>query len=338
MIRKLEQETILVTGGAGFIGSNLVGHLLNVRPGLRIINLDALTYAGSKDNLSEFIDNKAHIFVHGDIRDRELVDQLFGDYNITGVIHLAAESHVDNSIDSPEPFIDTNIRGTYELLEASRRHWAGANTQGGKFHQVSTDEVFGSLGKEGHFTESSPYAPNSPYSASKAAADMLVRSYNKTYGLDTAISNCSNNYGPNQHAEKLIPTIIRTALAGEQIPIYGDGSNVRDWLFVADHCDALLRIFEQASPGSQYLIGGGYECSNLEIASTICAELDRIRPKNQGKYEDQITLVADRPGHDFRYAVSNSKIDRELGWKPATDFKAGISATVQWHVENRIKH
>ncbi len=331
--------TILITGGAGFIGSHFISYLLDQLPEVQIINLDNLTYAGSRENLRTFEKDPRHVFVKGDIRDRALLKDLFSSHRIQGVLHFAAESHVDNSIDSPEPFIQTNINGTFALLETVRSFWSGdPDTYGScRFHHISTDEVFGSLGDQGCFTESSPYAPNSPYSASKAASDLLVRSYNKTYGLNTVITNCSNNYGPRQHLEKLIPTVIKTALSGADIPIYGDGSNVRDWLFVRDHCDALLSVYQNASPGSQYLIGGGYECSNMEMAHTICEILDAEVPKASGSYKEQIRLVADRPGHDHRYAISNERIRTDLGWTPSTPFRQGMEQTVQWYIQALIK-
>lgn len=327
--------SILITGGAGFIGSHFTSFLLERAEQLRIVNLDNLTYAGNRSNLKAFEEDTRHVFIKGDIRDRDLLNTIFSRHNITGIIHFAAESHVDNSIDSPEPFIQTNINGTFALLEAARAFWLrdseGFETR--RFHHISTDEVFGSLGGEGQFTESSPYAPNSPYSASKAASDLLVRSYHKTYGLNTVITNCSNNYGPRQHFEKLIPTVIKTALTGKDIPIYGDGSNVRDWLFVRDHCEALLQVYREAKPGSQYLIGGGHECSNLEMAGTICEILDREQPKHSGSYRDQIRLVKDRPGHDQRYAISNRKIKSDLGWAPSTPFEKGMEQTVKWYIQ-----
>ena len=304
-----------------------------------IINLDKLTYAGSRDNLADLENTKRYTFVKGDIADRTLVKELFRTHDFDGIVHFAAETHVDNSITGPEPFIKTNINGTYTLLETARLHWNSSLDQPAsqRFLHISTDEVFGSLGPYGHFSESSPYAPNSPYSASKAASDLLARSYAKTFGLNVAITNCSNNYGPYQHAEKLIPTVIRTALGGGQIPIYGKGTNVRDWLYVRDHCQALLRVYQEASPGSQYVIGGGNEYSNLELAKKICAQLDALRPKKDGSsYAAQITMVADRPGHDYRYAVDCSRIQEELGWVPETAFEKGLLQTVEWYV-NRSK-
>ena len=261
--------------------------------------------------------------------------KIFEEYQFNGVIHFAAESHVDNSIDNPDSFVKTNIEGTYILLEAARKYWKPSLDSDieNRFHHISTDEVYGSLGVEGYFTEQTPYAPNSPYSATKAAADFMVRSYHHTYGLNVVTSNCSNNYGPKQHDEKLIPTIIRTALKGKQIPIYGQGANVRDWLFVEDHCRAILDIFKKGRSGETYLVGGNNEHNNLYIANTICQYLDRIRPKSTGSYSSQIEFVEDRPGHDFRYAIDASKIERELHWKPETSFETGLAKTVDWYLE-----
>ncbi|WP_445383559.1 dTDP-glucose 4,6-dehydratase [Robiginitalea sp. IMCC43444] len=332
MSRQLH-KTILITGGAGFIGSNFILQLLKNTKQYNIVNLDKLTYAGDLKNLQEVRELPNYTFVKGDICERQLLLELFKNYPIEGIIHFAAESHVDNSIAAPDNFIRTNIEGTFNLLEVARTHWATSGT--GRFLHISTDEVYGSV-SDGFFTEETAYAPNSPYSASKAAADHLVRSYHKTYGLDTVITNCSNNYGPRQHPEKLIPTIIRTALANQPIPIYGDGSNVRDWLFVMDHCVALQGIFEKAGAGSQYVIGGGNECSNLEMALKICGILDKVHPRRGGTYGELIKFVSDRPGHDQRYAVNAAKLKKELGWTPETSFEEGLSITVEWYL-NKYK-
>ncbi|WP_411029395.1 dTDP-glucose 4,6-dehydratase [Spongiimicrobium sp. 3-5] len=337
-----EGKNILVSGGVGFIGSNFIPFLLKENTTYNIINLDKLTYAGNTNNLIEVTDHDRYQFVKGDICNSELVFSIFEEHNITGVIHFAAESHVDNSIANPEGFIQTNINGTFVLLEAARSHWM--NEFGGpkeefknaRFHHISTDEVYGSLGEEGHFTEKTPYAPNSPYSASKAAADFLVRSYYRTYGLNTVTSNCSNNYGPKQHDEKLIPTIIRKALAGEPIPIYGDGKNVRDWLYVLDHCKGIDRVFKKGVAGSTYLIGGNNEHNNLYIAQRICTILNSIKPRPTGNYNELITFVKDRLGHDYRYAIDASKIQSELEWKPETTFDQGLEKTVKWYVHKYL--
>ena len=327
---------LLVTGGSGFIGSNFIRYLLELRPGYTVVNLDKLTYAGSLRNLADLEKNDRYHFVKGDILDRELLEKLFSETPFDGVIHFAAESHVDNSIYGPEAFVQTNVVGTFSLLETVRKFWKPAlgTPLPQRFLHISTDEVFGSLGPEGYFDENSRYAPNSPYSASKASSDLWVRSYIKTYGLNAVITNCSNNYGPYQHSEKLIPTVIRTALKGEAIPIYGTGANVRDWLFVRDHCEALLRVFEKATAGDQYVIGGGNELSNLELARQICLILDELHPRENGlSYTDQIRLVADRPGHDHRYAVNGSRIRERLGWQPRKAFREGLQETVQWYMD-----
>ena len=330
---------ILVTGGAGFIGSNFIPYYLEAHPKVHIVNLDALTYAGSLENLKEVEEHPRYDFVHGTICDRKLLEQLFEQHQFTGVIHFAAESHVDNSITNPGVFIETNVTGTFTLLDVAYRFWMEAPFTykkafiNARFHQISTDEVYGSLGATGSFTETSPYAPNSPYSASKASADMLVRSYHHTYGMNTVITNCSNNYGPKQHTEKLIPTIIRKALAGETIPIYGDGQNVRDWLYVLDHCKAVALVFERGSAGETYCIGGDAEWMNTDIAQYICKVLDRIKPKVRGSYVEQIRFVADRAGHDHRYAIDPYKIKRELGWEPREDFETGIQKGVQYYLD-----
>ena len=327
---------MLITGGSGFIGSNFIRYVIEHRPRVNIVNLDKLTYAGSRDNLSDLEKDNRYRFVHGDIMDRDLLDGLFAETPFDGVVHFAAESHVDNSIYGPEAFVQTNVLGTFALLEAARKHWKPAlgKALAQRFLHISTDEVFGSLGPEGFFNETSRYAPNSPYSASKASSDLWVRSYVKTYGLNAVITNCSNNYGPSQHAEKFIPTVIKTALAGDSIPVYGTGTNVRDWLYVRDHCEALLAVFDGARPGDQFVIGGGNEMSNLELARRICNLLDIIRPASHGKsYGEQIKLVQDRPGHDYRYAVDCSRIRSTLGWHPRTAFEAGLHETVLWYME-----
>ncbi len=320
------RNSLLITGGAGFIGSNFIEYIFESEPNIEVINIDNLTYAGFLDNCSAFADNKNYTFLKGDIRDKFFIENVFKKYHFKGVIHFAAESHVDNSINAPGIFIETNVLGTFNLLEAARKHQPTI-----RFHHISTDEVYGSLGKEGFFTEKTPYAPNSPYSASKAGSDFLVRSYFHTYKIDVVTSNCSNNYGPKQHDEKLIPVIIRKALSGEQIPIYGDGSNIRDWLYVIDHCKGILEVFKKGKSGETYNIGGENEYTNLQIANMICELLDELRSK-YNSYKNQITFVKDRRGHDFRYAIDATKIRTELGWKPDEDFKSGIRKTVNWYL------
>ncbi len=330
-----ENENVLVTGGAGFIASNFIPFYLHTHPSARIINLDKLTYAGNLSNLSELESNKRHHFIQGDICDEVLVNEIFKKYKIDAVIHFAAETHVDNSIHSPNSFIKTNIEGTFILLEAARKYWLDQKNGSNKnrFHHISTDEVYGSLNGEGFFTEESAYAPNSPYSASKASADFLVRSYHRTYGLNTVISNCSNNYGPKQHDEKLIPTIIRKALNNEPIPIYGKGTNIRDWLFVVDHCHAINLIFQKGKAGETYVVGADNEHTNLYLASEVCGLLNEMAPNPKGSYKDQITFVKDRPGHDYRYAIDAAKIKKELKWAPKQNFKDGLRKTIQWYIE-----
>ena len=334
--------TILITGGAGFIGSNFIDYFLNKHQNTKIVNLDKLTYAGNPENLKEVSNNDKYTFVKGDICEKGLLEELFGQYDFQGIIHFAAESHVDNSINAPDEFINTNILGTFNLLEAARKNWMVSphNTKEAhkqsRFHHISTDEVYGSLGEAGLFSEKTPYAPNSPYSASKASSDFLVRSYYHTYGLNVVTTNCSNNYGPRQHEEKLIPTIIRKALNGEEIPIYGKGENIRDWLYVADHCKGIDLVYSKGKIGETYNIGGGNERQNLEIAKTICNILDSIIPKNKS-YKKQIVFVEDRPGHDFRYAIDASKITNELHWKAEESFKSGIAKTVDWYL-NKYKN
>ena len=337
------KKYILVTGGAGFIGSNFIPYILDREPSLNVINLDKLTYAGNKNNLTEVEGLDRYHFIEGDICDKKLLKELFEEYEINGVIHFAAESHVDNSINKPNSFIKTNIEGTFSLLEIVRKYWmekpfkTKAGFENARFHHISTDEVYGSLGIEGAFNEESPYAPNSPYSASNASSDFLVRSYHHTYGLNVVTSNCSNNYGPKQHDEKLIPTIIRRALEGAKIPIYGDGKNVRDWLYVLDHCEGIHKVFLKGVSGNTYVIGGNNEHNNLRIARYICDILDEEYPKESGGYEDQIEFVQDRHGHDFRYAINADKIKRELGWQAKEDFDSGLRKTIDWYIKKYQK-
>jgi len=332
-------KTILVTGCAGFIGSNFVPYFLEKYPDIRLVNLDLLTYAGNLENLAEVEHNDRHIFIKGDICDRTLIESLFKEYDIRGVIHFAAESHVDNSIKNPGIFVQTNVNGTFTLIDVAYKQWmekpfafkAGYETC--RFHHISTDEVYGTLGESGFFTEETSYAPNSPYSASKAGSDMIVRSYHHTYGMDTVITNCSNNYGPKQHSEKLIPTIIRKALAGENIPIYGDGKNIRDWLYVLDHCKGIDLAYHNGRCGEVYNIGGRNERNNNQIAERICTLLDTMRPRSDGKsYKELITYVEDRAGHDRRYAIDATKIETELGWRADENFDTGIIKTVEWYL------
>ena len=324
---------LLITGGAGFIGSAVVRHA--VAQGHAVINLDALTYAACLDNVASVADAPGYAFVQADIRDRAALDTVFSEHAPDAVMHLAAESHVDRSIDEPGAFIDTNVMGTYTLLEAARAFWeARGKPEGFRFHHVSTDEVFGSLGPDGLFTETTPYDPRSPYSASKAASDHLVRAWHHTYGLPVVLSNCSNNYGPYHFPEKLIPVVILNALAGKPLPIYGDGSNVRDWLYVEDHADALLCVLEKGALGQSYNIGGENERTNLELVQTLCAILDGKRPLNEGSYADLITFVTDRPGHDARYAIDPTRIREELGWRPSVTVEEGLARTVDWYLDN----
>ncbi len=332
-------RTWLVTGGAGFIGGNFV--LDAVAAGVRVVNLDALTYAGNRDTLAALAGNPEHVFVHGDIGDRALVARLLAEHRPEAVINFAAESHVDRSIDGPAAFVQTNVVGTIALLEAVRDYWrelgdaAEAAKENFRFLHVSTDEVYGSLGDTGYFTEDTPFAPNSPYSASKAASDHLVRAFHHTYGLPVLTTNCSNNYGPYQFPEKLIPLIIQKALAGLPLPVYGDGRNVRDWLYVKDHCAAIARVLEAGRVGETYNVGGDAERQNIEVVQAICALLDARRPLADGRArESLITYVTDRPGHDRRYAIDASKLKRELGWAPTLGFEAGIAKTVDWYLDN----
>ncbi|GAB6068106.1 dTDP-glucose 4,6-dehydratase [Methylothermus subterraneus] len=334
----MTKPTWLVTGGAGFIGGNFVLRQI-ARGRARIVNLDALTYAGNLDTLAAVLDHPDHVFVQGSIGDRDKVLSLLRAYRPTAIINFAAESHVDRSIDSPAPFIQTNVVGTFELLEAARRYFRDlpeTERQRFRFLHVSTDEVYGSLGPTGKFTEESPYRPNSPYSASKAASDHLVRAYHHTYGLPTLTTNCSNNYGPYQFPEKLIPLMILNAIEGKPLPVYGTGQNVRDWLYVEDHCRAIERVLEAGRPGEVYNIGGGSEKTNLEVVQTLCRLLDELLPHSPYRPHAQlIAFVADRPGHDLRYAIDASKIHRELQWSPAETFETGIRKTVRWYLENQ---
>ena len=324
---------ILVTGGAGFIGSAVVR--LAVARGHEVVNLDALTYAACLDNVASVANSPLYAFEQADIRDRAALDRILATHTPDAILHLAAESHVDRSIDGPGTFIDTNITGTYTLLEAARAYWqAQGKPDSFRFHHVSTDEVFGSLGPTGMFTEDTAYDPRSPYSASKAASDHLVRAWSETYGLPVLLSNCSNNYGPYHFPEKLIPVVILNALAGKPLPIYGDGSNVRDWLFVEDHADALLCVLERGTLGRSYNIGGENERSNLELVHTLCDLLDVARPRASGSYSDLITFVTDRPGHDARYAIDPTRIRNELGWRPSVTVEEGLSRTVDWYLAN----
>jgi dTDP-glucose 4,6-dehydratase len=330
---------ILVTGGAGFIGANFVLDWL-AHSDEAVINLDKLTYAGNLQNLHALNGDARHVFIHGDIGDKQLVSRLLAEYKPRAVLNFAAESHVDRSIDGPEDFIQTNVVGTFHLLEAVRAYWNGladADKAAFRFLHVSTDEVYGSLGKEDPaFRETNRYEPNSPYSASKAASDHLVRAYHHTYGLPVLTTNCSNNYGPYHFPEKLIPLVIHNALAGKALPIYGDGQQIRDWLYVTDHCSAIRRVMEAGKLGETYNIGGWNEKANLDVVNTLCAILDELKPRADGKrYAEQITFVKDRPGHDRRYAIDAGKIEKELGWKPAETFETGIRKTVQWYLDNQ---
>ncbi|MBI5206794.1 MAG: dTDP-glucose 4,6-dehydratase [Candidatus Firestonebacteria bacterium] len=341
-------KSVLVTGCAGFIGSNFIPYFIEKYPNYFIINLDKLTYAGNMGNLTEIENHFRYKFIKGDICNREFVKNIFKEYDVKGVINFAAESHVDNSIEDPGIFIQTNVIGTFVLIDTARELWLKEPFKykdiykGSRFHQISTDEVYGTLGETGLFIEETPYQPSSPYSASKASSDMLVRSYHHTYGLDTIITNCSNNYGPKQHQEKLIPTIIRTALKGESIPIYGDGKNIRDWLYVLDHCKGIDLAFHKGITGETYNIGGKNEKINLNIAKKICEILDELYPiktnktiknKKISSYKELITFVKDRPGQDRRYAIDATQIETELGWKAEENFNSGIEKTIRWYLE-----
>lgn len=331
-------SNLLVTGGAGFIGSNFIRMALG-NTSQPVINLDKLTYAGNLDSLRDIESDSRYTFVHGDICDQVMVDSLFAQYQFDTVVHFAAESHVDRSIDGPAEFIQTNIYGTFALLEAARKYYCNldeAKKAAFRLLHISTDEVYGTLGDKGYFTEDTPYAPNSPYSASKASSDHLVRAYHHTYGLPVLMTNCSNNYGPYQFPEKLIPLMILNALEGKPLPVYGTGMNIRDWLYVEDHCRAILTVLEKGIPGERYNIGGHNEKTNLSIVHTLCDILDAKRSRaDDQSYRDQITYVKDRPGHDMRYAIDASKIQRELGWVPVETFETGIVKTVDWYLNNR---
>lgn len=335
----MNNNNVLVTGGAGFIGSNFVEYIIS-QPEIEVFILDKLTYAGNMKNLEAISHKPNYNFIEGDICDKDLLQDLFLKYQFKKVYHFAAESHVDNSISGPAAFVQTNVVGTFNLLQTCYTLWMEgpqqlkSSFQEARFLHVSTDEVYGTLGETGLFTEQTPYAPNSPYSASKASSDFLVRSYYHTFGLPVVTTNCSNNYGSNQHKEKLIPTIIRKALSEEEIPIYGDGQNVRDWLYVMDHCAGIELVMQQGQLGETYNIGGRNERKNLYIAHTICEILDELKPKSE-TYKNLIAFVKDRPGHDFRYAIDASKIENELGWKAEENFESGIYKTVEWYLENQ---
>ncbi len=329
-------KNILVTGGAGFIGCNYVRYMLETYNDVKIVNLDALTYAGSLDNLKDLPDESSHTFVQGDICDRELVDKLLREHEIDTVVHFAAESHVDNSISAPEVFVKTNVMGTFTLLDSARQYWQGEKGWGKekcRFHHISTDEVYGTLTKDDSaFSETTPYAPNSPYSASKAGSDHLVRAYFHTYNMPVTTTNCSNNYGSYQHSEKFIPTVIRKCLAQESIPVYGDGSNIRDWLYVRDHCTGIDAVVRRGELGEIYNIGGINEWNNLDICKLICQLMDEHKPEN-APHEKLITFVQDRAGHDWRYAIDATKMNAKLDWKPAETFETGIRKTVEWYLK-----
>lgn len=338
--RTLKMKNILITGGAGFIGANFVPYFATKYPEYHLINLDKLTYAGDLTNLSEMEEITNYTFIEGDICDRKLIEELFKKYDIKGVIHFAAESHVDNSIEGPEVFIKTNVNGTFTLLDIAKNHWMTApfsykeGYKNCRFHHISTDEVYGTLGETGLFKETTPYAPNSPYSAAKASSDFIVRAYFHTYGMNVTTSNCSNNYGPKQHNEKLIPVIIRKALNLEEIPIYGDGKNIRDWLYVLDHCTGIDLVYHKGKTGETYNIGGRNERDNLFIVNHICSLLDKKHPRKDGKsYTELISFVKDRAGHDRRYAIDATKIEQQLGWKANENFETGILKTVDWYLQ-----
>jgi dTDP-glucose 4,6-dehydratase len=334
----MSHKKIIVTGGAGFIGSNLILHLLESYPQYDVLNLDKLTYASNLNYLDSVKDNPRYSFSQTDITDRNAVREVIRSYQPDGIFHLAAESHVDNSISGPEPFILSNVVGTFNLLEEARLFWKETGTyETSRFLHVSTDEVYGTLGAEGLFTETTPYAPNSPYSASKAGSDMIVRSYFHTFKLNVVTTNCSNNYGPHQHDEKLIPTVIRTALAGKSIPIYGKGENIRDWLFVRDHCKALDIVFHSGRSGETYNVGGRNEWTNIDLVRNICRILDKKTGNGKdGSYLNQMTFVTDRPGHDLRYAIDASKLENELGWRNTQSFDDDLELTIDWYI-NRYK-
>ena len=328
-------KKILITGGAGFIGSHVVRLFVTKYPDAHIFNLDKLTYAGNLENITDVENASNYTFLKGDIVDSNYIQSIFEEHQFDSVIHLAAESHVDRSISNPLEFVMTNVVGTVNLLNAAKHIWKD-HFDNKLFYHVSTDEVYGSLGETGMFTETTPYAPNSPYSASKASSDFIVRSYFHTYGMNVVTTNCSNNYGPKQHDEKLIPTIIRKALSGDSIPIYGDGKNVRDWLYVDDHCIGIDLVFNKGNAGETYIIGGKNERNNLYIANTVCDILDEIYPKGKS-YKNQINFVKDRPGHDFRYAIDAAKIEKELRWEARENFETGIRKTINWYIEKYKK-
>lgn len=327
------EKTILITGGAGFIGSHLVRRFVRQYPQYRIVNLDELTYAGNLENLSDLEGADNYVFVKGDIADLDFVSRIFGEYGFDGVLHCAAESHVDRSISDPLVFVRTNVTGTANLLLACRQHWKD-NPAGTRFHHISTDEVYGSLGAEGYFTEETPYDPRSPYSASKAASDHLVRAFGHTYGLPVVVTNCSNNYGPYQFPEKLIPLFIRNILTGKPLPVYGKGENVRDWLYVEDHVTALDLVFHEGRGGETYNIGGHNEWRNIDLVHTLCDLVDSRTGKAPGSSRSLISYVTDRAGHDLRYAIDASKIGRDLGWKPSLTFEQGLAKTIDWYLAN----
>lgn len=332
---KHEPRTVLVTGGSGFIGSNFILYLAKAAPEVSVVNLDALTYAGDADGLNDLAASRGdkYRFVHADICDPKAVGGLFADFRPDTVVNFAAETHVDRSIDEPLKFVETNVVGAANLLHSARTAWKGVDKV--RFHHVSTDEVYGSLGSQGWFHETTPYDPSSPYSASKAGADHLVRAWNRTFGLPVTLSNCSNNYGPRQFPEKLIPLMIHNALSGVPLPVYGDGGNIRDWLHVEDHCEAIWAIIRHGEDGRSYNVGGRSESTNLALVELLCDTLQELAPRAEGHYRDLVTFVADRPGHDRRYAIDCSRIEGELGWKPRHTFAQGLRETVRWYLDNR---
>ncbi|WP_246135514.1 dTDP-glucose 4,6-dehydratase [Pararhodospirillum oryzae] len=331
------QDCVLVTGGAGFIGSAVLRHLFR-NTSAALVNVDKLTYAGDLEAVADLAGSPRYAFAQVDICDAPAIEALLARHRPTAIMHLAAESHVDRSIDDPGSFIRTNVLGTFTMLDAARRYWSGLDEPGRarfRFHHISTDEVFGSLGSEGYFHEGTPYDPRSPYSASKAGSDHLVRAWHHTYGLPVLLTNCSNNYGPFQFPEKLIPVMIGAALAGRPLPVYGQGANVRDWLYVEDHAEALVTVLTRGEPGETYVLGGGAESSNLDLIKRLCAILDRLRPDPAGSYERLISFVTDRPGHDFRYAIDYARVKRDLGWQPRHSLDEGLAATVSWYLDHQ---